>query len=165
MNENPMPYSIEPMPTLPTTPLAPMSPEPTGGMFERRIGRLGYFLGRIYLLAPVMVLMLIAFFLIPALGLDPVEGGIAATIVNTLLFILGIPLVIIAVIVPLSPEVRRVHDLGLRWPWILVGIIPLVNVVFALYLLFAPGQPGANQYGEPVTSLKFLDVLGFTKPE
>ena len=44
--------------------------------------------------------------------------------------------------------VRRLHDLD-RPEWWAVGIfIPLINIVLALYLLFAPGTVGRNQYGE-----------------
>jgi uncharacterized membrane protein YhaH (DUF805 family) len=43
--------------------------------------------------------------------------------------------------------VRRCHDLG-RSGWLtLLGFVPLVNLAFGLYLLFAKGQSGSNAYG------------------
>ena len=42
---------------------------------------------------------------------------------------------------------RRLHDLN-KTGWLcLVMMIPAVNAPFGIYLLFAPGTVGANQYG------------------
>jgi hypothetical protein len=35
--------------------------------------------------------------------------------------------------------VRRLHDLGHPWYWLLIAGIPILGWVFGLYLLFAPG--------------------------
>lgn len=43
--------------------------------------------------------------------------------------------------------VRRLHDLNLSGWAILLLLIPLVNVVFWLYLAFADGTPGPNRFG------------------
>lgn len=52
-------------------------------------------------------------------------------------------------IVSLIVGVRRLHDLG-RSGWFALGlVIPFVNVAVGLWLLFAAGNPGANQYGPP----------------
>ncbi|MBR2519581.1 MAG: DUF805 domain-containing protein [Selenomonadaceae bacterium] len=43
--------------------------------------------------------------------------------------------------------IRRLHDLN-KTGWLaLLVLVPVVNVFFALYLLFAPGSVGANDYG------------------
>lgn len=42
---------------------------------------------------------------------------------------------------------RRLHDLGHKsWPGVLL-IVPFVNLLVALWLLFARGNPGPNEYG------------------
>lgn len=53
----------------------------------------------------------------------------------------------LAILVPLiAVGVRRLHDTDRSGWWILLGIIPLVNI--ALIVLFAlDGTPGPNQYG------------------
>ncbi len=45
--------------------------------------------------------------------------------------------------------IRRLHDLNQSgWLWLLV-LVPLINVIMILVLLFAPGTAGANKHGPP----------------
>lgn len=45
--------------------------------------------------------------------------------------------------------IQRLHDLD-KSGWLsLLILIPLVNVVFLLYIVFAPGSKETNQYGNP----------------
>ncbi|GLR13543.1 hypothetical protein GCM10007907_23330 [Chitinimonas prasina] len=42
---------------------------------------------------------------------------------------------------------RRLHDLGRsRW-WLLLCLLPFINLLLLAYLIFAPGQPHANRFG------------------
>lgn len=43
--------------------------------------------------------------------------------------------------------IRRLHDLNKTGWFCLLMMIPAINAPFAIYLLFAPGTVGANQYG------------------
>lgn len=48
--------------------------------------------------------------------------------------------------------IRRLHDLGRNGYFFLITFIPLINVIFSIYLFCAPGQVGWNQYGaDPLT--------------
>lgn len=47
----------------------------------------------------------------------------------------------------LSAGVRRCHDLGWSGWWILLRLIPIVGLIQGLWLLFAPGEEGENEYG------------------
>lgn len=47
----------------------------------------------------------------------------------------------------LTQGVKRLHDLDKSGWLVLLMFIPLVNFVFGLYLLFADGTVGPNQYG------------------
>jgi uncharacterized membrane protein YhaH (DUF805 family) len=47
----------------------------------------------------------------------------------------------------LAAAVRRCHDLGWSGWWILLRAIPVVNLIQALWLLFAPGEESDNEYG------------------
>ncbi|WP_158584174.1 DUF805 domain-containing protein [Salinibius halmophilus] len=42
---------------------------------------------------------------------------------------------------------RRCHDVGLSSWWSLLMIVPIVNILFSLYLLLAPGYMSTNQWG------------------
>lgn len=144
-------------------PIAPA--EADRGMFDRRIGRLGYFLGFVYLFVPTIILFLLVFILIPLTnGRGFGEESLATTILNTGLFLFGMAYIILLIPVTISLYVRRLHDLNKSWVWLLLMLVPLADLFFGFYLLLAPGDKQANQYGEPVTSLGFLTVLGFKKP-
>lgn len=43
---------------------------------------------------------------------------------------------------------RRLHDLDKSGWWILLLCVPLVNILFYIYILFFKGTEGPNQYGE-----------------
>ena len=44
--------------------------------------------------------------------------------------------------------IRRLHDLNKSGWFMLVSLIPFINILFALYLLLAQGSVGYNRYGE-----------------
>ena len=43
--------------------------------------------------------------------------------------------------------IRRLHDLGKNGMFWLVAIIPVIGLIFSIYLFCAPGQSGWNEYG------------------
>lgn len=43
---------------------------------------------------------------------------------------------------------RRLHDLDKSGWWMLLLCVPLVNILFYIYILFFKGTEGPNQYGE-----------------
>ena len=48
--------------------------------------------------------------------------------------------------------IRRLHDLGKHGMFWLVALVPVVGLIFSIYLFCAPGQVGWNQYGaDPLT--------------
>ena len=55
----------------------------------------------------------------------------------------------IAVWIQATNIVRRLHDRGHAGFWLLGLFVPILGVVLALYLLFAPGDPGWNRFGTP----------------
>lgn len=52
--------------------------------------------------------------------------------------------VILAVVVNVGALIRRLNDLGRPSWWVVGAMLPLVNFVLILYLLFAPGDPNAE---------------------
>jgi uncharacterized membrane protein YhaH (DUF805 family) len=58
-------------------------------------------------------------------------------------------LVVLAFLLPmLAAGARRLHDIGKSGWWLLLGLIPLVNLVL-LYFAVQPSQPESNEYGAP----------------
>ena len=44
-------------------------------------------------------------------------------------------------------SVRRLHDLGKSGGYILLFFVPIINVALFIYLFFAKGTVGCNEYG------------------
>ena len=47
----------------------------------------------------------------------------------------------------IAQGVKRLHDVDKSGWLLLLGLIPLVNIVLGLYMLFADGTVGPNRYG------------------
>ncbi|TMU50922.1 DUF805 domain-containing protein [Flagellimonas algicola] len=54
----------------------------------------------------------------------------------------------LVMIVPiLAVMVRRMHDIGKKWTWLLVGLIPAIGGIWLFFLWIKDGEPGENDYG------------------
>ncbi len=64
-------------------------------------------------------------------------------------------LAIIAGIAGIFMGIKRLHDLD-KTGWLyLLGIVPVVNFFFAIYLIVWKGTPGDNKYGSPESGSPF----------
>lgn len=70
-----------------------------------------------------------------------VGGGLAAVV----FWILYIAVMVVGVIF----AVRRLHDLNWSGWWVIAMLVPLVNIVIAVPLVFFRGTKGTNKYGPP----------------
>jgi uncharacterized membrane protein YhaH (DUF805 family) len=60
---------------------------------------------------------------------------------------------------------RRLHDMGYTCWAALVLLIPVVNLVFSLWLIGAPGNPGVNRFGlPPGSNSRAVIVLAWAVP-
>lgn len=64
------------------------------------------------------------------------------------LIIFGI-LYIVAIYYSIVFLIRRLHDRDHSGWLALLIIVPFLNILFALYVLLAPGNTGSNQFGQP----------------
>ena len=79
----------------------------------------------------------------PLLGIQPLVETARTGILGTL-FSFG------TLIPSIALAIRRLHDIGKSGWWILLGVIPLVNIIgifVLLYLFIKDSQPGENLYG------------------
>lgn len=90
---------------------------------EGRLNRLAYFLQNLKLLVMLFI------------------GGALAQIY------IGVPILLAAIVGGWMVGIRRLHDLDKSGWFLLIALIPYVNTIFELYLLFAPGTRGVNRYG------------------
>lgn len=132
----------------PYTPPSAAVADAAVGFGDIRIFSLSGRLGRVRYLAYGFVVALVGQVL---LGLT---GGIGMTLSETesisTLSLIGMGVVYIAMIaVSVMIAVQRLHDLD-KTGWLyLLFLVPIVNIIFGLYVLFAPGTQGANRYGNP----------------
>ena len=77
-----------------------------------------------------------------------VFGFIAGLLNVPFISTLGTILVCVVTIVPsLAAGVRRLHDIGKEWYYILLCLVPVVGALVLLYFLVQDSQPGENAYG------------------
>ncbi len=89
--------------------------------------------------------------LIIELALNFILYGIVFGSTDSFVTMLFVNLMVSLFLIPVA--IRRLHDLNHSGPMILIRLIPIIGLFFALYLLFAAGTPGKNQYGpDPLLS-------------
>jgi uncharacterized membrane protein YhaH (DUF805 family) len=75
------------------------------------------------------------------------------------------PLVMVLQLVLLVPmilfAIRRLHDFDATGWWSLLFIVPIVNAIFGLVLVFKGGTDGANRFAPPRVTRGWERVLGF----
>jgi uncharacterized membrane protein YhaH (DUF805 family) len=75
--------------------------------------------------------------------------------------VLMIALQVVTVVVAILFSIRRFHDMNASGWWSVLMIVPLVNVITALVLLFKGGSDGANNFGPPRITRTWEKVLGY----
>ena len=126
--------------------------------FNGRIGRmryLAYGIGANFLLMLVMV---------PLMGatafMGAGQGGMSA-IGMLVVAVFYIATIVISVMF----AKRRLNDLNRSGWWFLLFIVPVANLLLAIYLIFFPGTDGANDYGpEPIANSIGVLILGWMMP-
>ena len=109
--------------------------------FDGRIRRIEYFLSGIVggIVTWLAMLLGVGTFIFGA------SSGSAGGSVFGLL--IGLAALVASVWFSLAQGVKRLHDLNKSGWLILLMFIPIVNAIFGLYMLFADGTVGPNQYG------------------
>ncbi len=125
--------------------------------FNGRIGRmryLAYGIGVNFLLMLVMV---------PLVSATAFMGGDPST---SLIGMVGIGVFyVITIVVSVMFAKRRLNDLNRSGWWFLLFIIPIVNLILAIYLIFFPGTDGSNKFGAaPVANSLGVLILGWMLP-
>ena len=73
---------------------------------------------------------------------------VASTVDNLLGITVISALASLALLLPgLGVCVRRLHDIGKKWTWILISLIPIAGAIWLIVLLCKDSDPGENQFG------------------
>jgi len=129
--------------------------------FSGRIGRmryLAYGIGVNFLLMAVMI---------PLGGALGAGGGLMggeAGMSMIAMLVIGI-FYIATIVISVMFAKRRLNDLNRSGWWFLLFLIPLVNLILAIYILFFPGTDGDNNFGPaPVANSTGVLILGWMFP-
>ncbi len=131
--------------------------------FKGRIGRLRYMA---YGIATYLILMVVFMPLMGgtmlmggAMGV-PGEAGMSMLVMLAMgVFYIGILLLSVAF------GKRRLNDLNRSGWWMLVFIVPLVNLLMTIYVLLFPGSKEANDFGPPAVANSLgVKILGWLFP-
>lgn len=134
-------------------------------LYKGRLGRMRFFLGYLFNLAPLFLVVVLWGFVIiatTALGGSSDNMPTWLSVFNNLLPILIGVLVPIFFIINLSLIIRRLHDLGWSGWLSILCYIPYLNIIPLLILLFKGGEYHANKFGVPHVKRKFLkDIFNY----
>jgi len=116
-----------------------------GGLFEGRLSRWNYFVTSMIFLGCNILLLIV-------LGLGAFFFDEVFAYIMYATYIVTFPL-------GFSLSIRRIHDNDWSGWLVLVLLVPMLNFIFGLVLLFKKGTDGANTYGLPQTKRGFVNTL------
>jgi uncharacterized membrane protein YhaH (DUF805 family) len=121
-------------------------------LFQGRINRRNYILGKMLLMSIAVVVTALYNALYASFYLLELS-----------VFFIGIIIIMIGagLLLSISLDIRRLHDLGNSGWWFLLMYVPLANIPLSLLLLFQAGGGKPNKYGRvPSQSICFpADIL------
>jgi uncharacterized membrane protein YhaH (DUF805 family) len=72
---------------------------------------------------------------------------------------------LVTIVISVMFSKRRLNDLNRSGWWFLLFIIPIVNLFFAIYLIFFPGSSESNKFGAaPVPNTVGVLILAWMFP-
>lgn len=116
---------------------------------ERFLSTKGRINRKIFILYAISFILFCLFLIIPTLLIvisttDETIVDISASIVSTLIELALLPSLFLGI--------KRLHDLDKSAVWIVLYVIPLINILFFIYLCLRRGTIGNNKYGkDPLT--------------
>ena len=125
--------------------------------FSGRIGRLRYLA---YSMGTYLLLMLV---MVPLVGVSALTGG-EPNVSMIGMLIMGV--VYIAMLVAwITFAKRRLNDLNRNGWWLLLALVPFVNFLLTIYMMFFPGTDGDNNYGAvPMANTLGVQILAWMMP-
>lgn len=126
--------------------------------FSGRIGRLRYLA---YSFGLNFLLMFVVFFATALLG---AMGGSGSGLEAVSIGLMGV-FYIAAMVLMIGFARRRFNDLDKSGWWVLTFLIPLINLLASIYLVFFPGSDGPNRFGPaPAANSLAVVIVGWAIP-
>ncbi len=119
-----------------------------------RFGRLSYLAWSMVINFSLgMVIVIVA----AAIGASMQDQAVLGGILGLLLLVVEIVVVVVAIMF----SIRRFHDFNASGWWTLLMLVPVVNFITGLVLLFKPGTVGPNDFGPPRITRSWEKVIGY----
>lgn len=128
-------------------------------MFSGRLDRLGFLIGTAYYLLLYVLLLAGYVFLSQLVGKLGESDNVTDKFVHPVLTVVGYLLIFMLAVLQVGIAIRRWHDMDQTGWLVLLSLIPIVNLIAVIFLLFVSGTSGANKYGEPDKSRGVKAVL------
>ena len=126
------------------------SPTQASGRFSRR----AYLAWNLLLGIVFMLIAIVVALLIPG-----AQNALTEGVMSTPLMIIFFIMYAIAIYYSVIFLIRRLHDRDHSGWLALLILVPVLNILFALYVLFAPGNRGSNTFGQPRPTKGWETVL------
>lgn len=128
-------------------------------MYKGRIDRIGFLLGTLYVFGPIFIIILVYAFLFSFVSATVQIPNLFPQSMNFVLFVTSVAWTVFLLPIYFGVLIRRWHDMNVTGWLSLVYLVPVADVAVYLVLQFAPGTPGANEYGLPRSPRDPVDVL------
>jgi len=128
------------------------------GLYQPRIFALNGRLGRIRYLAYMSLSWIVTAFII---GVASAVLMPSASTSQLLMFVLYLPMIVFGFVL----AKRRFNDVDRTGWWSVLLMVPFLNFFVSLYLMFAGGTEGDNEYGPPtVPNTTGVTIVGVATP-
>jgi uncharacterized membrane protein YhaH (DUF805 family) len=129
--------------------------------FNGRIGRLRYLA---YGVGTSIILMLL---IMPIMGTSMLAGGFVGgeAAMGTMTIVAMIAFYVASLVLAVMFGKRRLNDLNRSGWWFLLFLVPVVNLIMVVYLIFFPGAGETNNFGSaPIANSLGVQILGWSMP-
>lgn len=142
---------------IPTSSVGDETYAPQMFSFSGRIGRLRYMAYQTTAIVLIYLVFGILGAVVVGMSANASPNFAAIGVIGILAMLLGFAAILI---VTLTYVKRRLNDCGVSGWWGILVFVPLVNLLVSLFLVFAPGTQGANDYGPAPEKNSVLVVIG-----
>lgn len=130
-----------------------------------RFGRLSYlawlFITSVLYSCALLIVMLLGIITYATYGATMTDiGDFLSTALGIITAVLFVVVIISAAVLSIIVSIRRIHDLNKSGWLCLLFLIPIVNVIFGIYMMLAPGTQGENNYGPPRITEQTEKLIG-----
>lgn len=125
-----------------------------------RSSRLSFFAWNLIANVLIGVIVIVIFVLFGGMSYMMAGGGSDPKVYGPVVGIFVVLFALAFLLFSFVLYIRRLHDIDMSGWWCVLVLIPLVNIIFSLYVMIKKGTEGNNNYGPPRPTPQWEKVLG-----